>query len=110
MKRGYETVLIVDAMLPEEQIESTVTDVEKFLSGKSEVKKVDRLGRRKLAYRINKKTHGFYAVVSFDGEGEVIPELDRRLRLNEKVLRFMTVLREGEEPEADKVKVEAENA
>ena len=68
MIQSYETVLIIDAALTDEQIESTIKSVEDFLAGKAEVKNVDRRGKRRLAYDIKKKSHGFYTVIDFDAE------------------------------------------
>ena len=95
MKRAYETVVIVDALLPDDQIESTVKNLEEYLQKISEVKKVDRRGKRRLSFEINKKNHGDYTVFSYDAEGTVIAEFERRLHLNEAVVRSLTVLREG---------------
>lgn len=94
MVRGYETVLIVDAMLSDDQIESVVKDVETFLAGKGQVKNVDRRGKRRMAFEINKKNHGAYTVFSYKAEGNTVAELERRLHLNENVLRFLTVNRD----------------
>lgn len=97
MKRSYETVLIVDALLPDEQIEATLKNTEDFLAKNSEVKKVDRRGKRRLAYAIKKKTHGDYTVFSYDAEGDFVSKLEKKLRLNEAVLRFLTVVRQDEQ-------------
>lgn len=94
MVRGYETVLIVDAMLSDDLIESVVKDVETFLTGKGQVKNVDRRGKRRLAFEINKKNHGHYSVFNYKAEGNTVAELERRLQLNENVLRFLTVNRD----------------
>ncbi len=94
MVRGYETVLIVDAMLSDDQIESVVKEVETFLGGKGQLKNVDRRGKRRLAYEVNKKNHGHYTVFNYKAEGNAVAELERKLNLNENVLRFLTVSRE----------------
>ena len=93
MKKGYETVLVVDASLTDSQIETVIKDTEEFLGKNSELINVERKGTRKLAYKIKKKTHGYYAIFNFDAEGKVILELERKLNLNEKILRFLTVCR-----------------
>ena len=91
-------------MLAESDVETTVKDVEKFLTENAEIKGIDRKGKRKLAYSIDKKTHGDYTIFSFDGEGEVVIKLEKRLRLNEKVIRSMTVLREERNNSKEKSK------
>jgi small subunit ribosomal protein S6 len=68
--------------------------VETFLGNKGQVKNVDRRGKRRMAYEINKKNHGAYTVFSYKAEGNVVAELEHRLNLNENVLRFLSVARE----------------
>ena len=58
-----------------------------------DVTKVDKWGRRRLAYEIARQNEGFYAVVTFKSEAEAIRELDRTLSLADEVLRFKVVLR-----------------
>ncbi len=94
MVRSYETVLIVDSSLVDEKIESKVKEVESFLGEKGKLKETERLGTRRLAYKIKKKTHGNYSIFNFDCEGSVIKELEHRLLLDESVLRFLTVLKD----------------
>jgi small subunit ribosomal protein S6 len=102
MKRGYETVLIVDGTLSDEKVESVIKSVETHLGKKAELKNIDRRGKRRLAYPIKRKSHGHYTVFTYEAEGEVIAELEHRLRLDETVLRFLTVLHKGaENPSGD---------
>jgi small subunit ribosomal protein S6 len=94
MKRIYETVVLLDAMLPDDSIESAIKEVEGFISQSGEIKKVDRMGKHRLAYQIKKKSHAFYAVFIYAGEGKLVDDLERKLRLNEKAIRFLTVCSE----------------
>jgi small subunit ribosomal protein S6 len=55
------------------------------------VEKLDVWGRRRLAYEINKKTEGIYAVIDLQAEPAAVAELDRQLRLNESVLRTKVI-------------------
>ncbi len=86
--RHYELMLILD---PEVEERSVAPSLEAFLSvvrtGGGTVEKVDVWGRRRLAYQINKKSEGIYAVLDVSCTPATVAELDRQLGLNESVLR-----------------------
>ena len=86
--RHYELMVIFDPTLDERTIApslDTLLNVVREEGGK--VDKVDVWGKRRLAYPINKKEEGIYAVVNLDCESDTVNELDRVLNLNENVLR-----------------------
>lgn len=90
--RHYEVMVILD---PDVEERTVAPSLDQFLtvvknSGGS-VEKVDVWGRRKLAYEINKKTEGIYAVLDLDAEPEAVKELDRQLGLQESVLRTKVI-------------------
>ncbi len=93
--RQYEIMIILD---PEIEERTVAPSLDKYLSvvknDGGSVDKVDIWGRRRLAYDINKKSEGIYAVVDFQAEPATAAELDRQLGLNEVVLRTK-VLRTG---------------
>ncbi len=86
--RHYEMMIILD---PELEERTVVPSLEKFLdvvrTGGGTVDKVDIWGKRRLAYEIDKKSEGIYAVVDMQAEPATAKELDRQLNLNESVLR-----------------------
>jgi small subunit ribosomal protein S6 len=86
--RHYELMVILD---PELEERTVAPSLDKFLNvvrkGGGNVDNVDIWGRRRLAYEIDKKTEGIYAVVDMSATPEVAKELDRQLNLNESVLR-----------------------
>lgn len=86
--RHYEMMVILD---PEIEERTVAPSLDKYLSvvtaSGGTVDKVDIWGRRRLAYEIQKKTEGIYAVVDFTAEPATAKELDRQLGLNEAVLR-----------------------
>ena len=86
--RRYEMMIILDPGLEESTIQPSL---EQFLTvirdGGGSVDKVDIWGRRRLAYDIDKKSEGFYAVIDMLAEPDTVRELDRQLSLNEAVLR-----------------------
>jgi small subunit ribosomal protein S6 len=86
--RHYELMVILDPDLEERTI---APSLDQFLTvvrnGGGSVEKVDIWGRRRLAYEINKRVEGIYAVVDVQAEPATVRELDRQLNLNESVLR-----------------------
>ena len=86
--RQYELMIILDPDLEERTISPSL---DKFLSVITKdggtVDKIDLWGKRRLAYDINKKPEGIYAVVNFTAESATAKELDRQLGLNESILR-----------------------
>jgi small subunit ribosomal protein S6 len=86
--RHYELMVILDPDLEERTV---APSLDKFLNvirqGGGTVDNVDIWGRRRLAYDINKKSEGIYAVINMNAVPEVAQELDRQLGLNEAVLR-----------------------
>lgn len=90
--RRYEMMLILD---PDVEERTVAPSLDKYLSVVTQqggtVDKVDIWGRRRLAYEINKKAEGIYAVVDFTATPDTAKELDRQLRLNEAVLRTKVI-------------------
>ena len=92
MVRQYETVFIVTPVLSEEQIKETVKKYQTLLTDNgAEIVFENNWGMRKLAYPIQKKTTGFYYLVEFRAEGEVIAKLETAYKRDERLLRFLTV-------------------
>ena len=90
--RKYETIFILQPDLGEEEINSITTKAKEVISSyKGELFRMDDWGVRKLAYPIRKCARGRYYYARFDGGAEMIAELERRLRLDEKVLRYQSV-------------------
>jgi small subunit ribosomal protein S6 len=90
--RQYELMVILD---PELEERTVAPSIDQFLNvvrqGGGTVEKVDIWGRRRLAYEIDKKTEGIYAVVDLQAEPDTVKELDRQLNLNEYVLRTKVI-------------------
>ena len=88
----YETVFILTPVLSDEQMKETVAKFKKILTDKgAEIVNEETWGRQKLAYPIQKKSSGFYVLIEFKAEPEVIKTLETGYRRDEKVIRFMTV-------------------
>ncbi|AZA12378.1 30S ribosomal protein S6 [Corynebacterium gerontici] len=86
--RHYEVMIILD---PSQDERTVAPSLDKFLEivrkDKGTVEKVDIWGKRKLAYPINKKEEGIYIVLNLECESATVLELDRRLNLNDSVMR-----------------------
>ena len=89
--RDYELLFVIDPDLDEEQKESLIETVKSVINAGGEAGEADVWGDRKLAYKINKKTTGYYVVLPFKAEADLPKELDRRLRINENVMRHIIV-------------------
>lgn len=86
--RSYEIMLILDPTVDDRQVATLVENHLKVITnGGGTVSSVDVMGRRRFAYEIKKKTEGTYVVVKLLAEPAVVKELDRRLTIDESVLR-----------------------
>jgi small subunit ribosomal protein S6 len=92
MLNQYEVVFIMTPVLSEEQMMDTVTKFKKILTDNgSEIVHENNWGLRKLAYPIQKKNTGFYYLVEFKSEGDIISKLETEFKRDERVMRFLTV-------------------
>lgn len=89
--RDYELLYIIKTEVGEEQTQAVIDRYNGILEGEgATVEKVDKWGKRKLAYTINKKyTDGFYVLVNFKGEANAVDEVDRLMKIDENLLRHM---------------------
>jgi len=94
MKRPYETCVLFDGTLSDEAVAKEQQAIEQLLTQDSELEKVEPWGRRTLAYEIRKKKTGVYFLFKYRSEGDVPARLDKRLKLNQNVLRFLTLRRD----------------
>ncbi len=116
MLNQYETVFIMTPVLSEEQMKETVEKYQKFLISKqAEIVHEDNWGLRKLAYPIQKKSTGFYHLIEFKSEPELIREWEVIFKRDERILRFLTVALEKHaiaynEKKRNKAKTEKQKA
>jgi len=88
----YETTFIVDAQLQEEGWESVIDKYSNIINQNGSIKQIDRWGVRRLAYEINKQTHGYYVHVIYESAPSVPRELERQFQLDETCMRHLTVI------------------
>jgi small subunit ribosomal protein S6 len=92
MQRSYESVVVIDSSLGDQEIEQQIEKITALVSdGDGEVKEIQRWGRRKIAYEIRGKSEGYYTMLRFAAGPGVIEALERAFRLNEYVLRHMVL-------------------
>lgn len=99
--REYETIYILKADCPEEQQEKILVRVEKTIADFQGVMILkENWGKKKLSYDIARNSKGHYVFVNYMGGGSMVSEIERNLRLDDTVLRYMTVkVAEGLDPE-----------
>ena len=94
--REYEVMLILPPDAEDSAVDGVVQRIRAILTDRGgETGRVDKWGRRRLAYEIARNTEGYYVVVQFRSEPGAIPELDRVLSLTDEVIRFKVVLRKA---------------
>ncbi len=92
MVRQYETVFIMTPVLSDDQVKETVKKYQTLLTDQgAEIVYENNWGLRKLAYPIQKKSTGFYHLIEFKAEGDLIAKLELVYKRDEKLLRFLTV-------------------
>lgn len=93
MLRQYETVFILTPVLSEDQMKETVQKFKQLLKDKgAEIVFENNWGLKKLAYPIQKKSTGFYYLLEFKSEGNVVADLETAYKRDERVMRFLTTV------------------
>lgn len=88
----YETLFVVQPALTEEEIKSEIEKIVAVVEGQNaEVLATNDMGMKKLAYQVQKNSRGYYTVLLYKGEGNIINEIERNLKINENVIKFLTV-------------------
>ena len=108
--RTYEVMYIIDPETAADKITKLNTAVGKLIEKEGgSIVRMDDIGRRPLAYQIQKKTEGHYVLFEIEGSGQEIAELERRMRVNDMIIRYMTVRVDEDRKKAEKMKTKREN-
>jgi small subunit ribosomal protein S6 len=103
--RTYEIMFIVRPDVEEADLDKLIEGFSgNITSGGGEVKSVEKMGRRRLAYTVRKFNDGFYVLLTVAAPGALVGEIERRLRVSEQVIKFITVRMDEEEKRLAKVK------
>jgi small subunit ribosomal protein S6 len=108
--RRYETVVILDPDLSEDDrgpVMERIRDVIPKQGGA--LMEIDEWGAKRMAYEIRKKNRGYYLLLDYCGEGAVVDELERAFRIDDRVLKYMTIVLD-KDTDPEKVKAEKEEA
>jgi small subunit ribosomal protein S6 len=104
-KRVYEVIYIIDTDTPEDEAARLTESLRQTITDQGgTVTKSESMGRRPLAYRIGRKTEGSYMLFEIEGTGREIAELERRMRVMDQVIRYMTVRVDEDRQRAEKFK------
>jgi small subunit ribosomal protein S6 len=91
-KSVYESAILINAALDDQQIEAIVTRVQDLIKNNGgEIREFENWGRKRLAYPVEKSKIGYYAIFRFDAPGEIVAKLERAYTLDEQILRFVTL-------------------
>jgi small subunit ribosomal protein S6 len=103
--RIYELMFIVRPDMVEEEQDKLISTLESAVSSSGgKVKSMERMGKRRLAYTVRRFHDGIYILLTVEGGGALIHELERRLRVTEPVIKFLTVRIDEEQKRLDKIK------
>jgi len=90
--REYETVYILDPAMTEADVKASLTKYSDMITRHSgSIFRSASLGKKSLAYRIKKQTKGYYVSIDYCGDNTVVSDVERNLKLDEKVMRYLTV-------------------
>jgi small subunit ribosomal protein S6 len=105
MERFYEVMFIVRPDVEDADLDKLIAGFEQTVTnGGGNVRSTEKMGRRKLAYTVRKFNDGQYVLLTVDADGKLIAELERRLRVSEPVIKFITVRMDEEQKRIDKIK------
>lgn len=105
MNRTYELMFIVRPDMPEEDLDKLISTLETAVSSSGgTMKSVEKMGKRRLAYTVRRFHDGLYVLLTVEGSGGLIHELERRLRVTEPVLKFISVRIDEEQKRLAKIK------
>jgi small subunit ribosomal protein S6 len=105
MNRTYELMFIVRPDMLDDDLDKLVSTLESAVTtAGGAVKSVERMGKRRLAYAVRRFHDGIYILLTVEGGGAVVHELERRLRVTEPVIKFLTVRIDEEQKRLDKIK------
>src|SRR3984893_1787071 len=104
MNRNYELMFIVRPDMVDEDLNKLISTLESSVSSAGGTTKTEVWGKRRLAYRVGRFNDGIFVLMLIDGVGAVVHELERRLRVTEPVIKFLTVRTDEELKRPDKTK------
>ena len=103
--RNYEIIFIVRPDVTDEDVDKLIAQMEGVVAGMGgKLEKVEKLGRRRLAYRVQKQREGIYVLFRLQGSGDTVKEFERRLKVIDTVIKYLTVRIDEDLERAEKFK------
>ena len=90
----YESVIIINPSVDEKGIKSLIKKFTDIINNEGKVESVEELGKKRLAYEIKKNKEGYYVIFNFEAKPELIAELERNYRIEDSVMKFISVRKE----------------
>ncbi len=87
----YESVVIINPSVEEDKVKELSQKFTDLINNDGKVEKVEELGKKKLAYEVKKNKEGYYIVIYFEANPELIAELERNYRIMDEVIKFITI-------------------
>jgi small subunit ribosomal protein S6 len=104
MNRKYEVMFIVRPDMVEEDLNKLISTIESSVTSANGTSKSEVWGKRRLAYKVGRFNDGIFVLMLIDADGAVVHEVERRLRVTEPVIKFLTVRTDEELKRLDKIK------
>jgi small subunit ribosomal protein S6 len=103
--RNYEIIFILRPDITEEEVDKLITQMEGVVVGTGgKLEKVEKLGRRRLAYRVRKQREGLYVLFRLQSSGDTVKEFERRLKVTDTVIKYLSVRIDEDLERAEKFK------
>lgn len=90
---NYETIFLMKDDITEEQRNTVIEEIRDYLTKNGKISVEENLGKKKLAYKVREYEYAYYYLIQFVGKADIISELERKYRINENILKFITIRR-----------------
>ena len=90
---NYETIFLMKDDITEEQRNTVIEKIREYLTKNGKISVEENLGKKKLAYKVREYEYAYYYLIQFVGKADIISELERKYRINETILKFITIRR-----------------
>ena len=90
---NYETIFLMKDDITEEQKNTVIEEIRDYLTKNGKISVEENLGKKKLAYKVREYEYAYYYLIQFVGKADIISELERKYRINENILKFITIRR-----------------
>ena len=88
---NYETIFLMKDDITEEQRNTVIEEIRDYLTKSGKISEEENLGKKKLAYKVREYEYAYYYLIQFVGKADIISELERKYRINENILKFITI-------------------